>query len=95
MTKHSIIIILLVLSITSVRATDTLPLCEIRDCTVRDGLIGTTMNILQDSKGFIWVSTWNGLNKFDGYTFENYKAISGDSCALTNNRITYIHKLPQ
>ena len=46
--------------------------------------------ILQDQKGFIWLSTWNGLDKFDGYNFKNYKAYSGDSCTLSNNRITYI-----
>ncbi|MFR5760127.1 MAG: two-component regulator propeller domain-containing protein [Bacteroides cellulosilyticus] len=39
-------------------------------------------NILQDSKGFIWFSTWNGLNKFDGYTFKNYKSISGETDVL-------------
>ncbi len=27
---------------------------------------------LKDSKGFIWISSFNGLNRFDGYTIENY-----------------------
>jgi Predicted periplasmic ligand-binding sensor domain len=45
------------------------------------------VNIVQDVKGFIWLSTWNGLSKFDGYSFKNYKAYPGDGCTLTSNRL--------
>jgi ligand-binding sensor domain-containing protein len=31
--------------------------------------------ILQDSKGFMWFGTRDGLNKYDGYTFTNYKIL--------------------
>lgn len=31
------------------------------------------MHILQDNKGFIWFATWDGIYKFDGYHFKNYK----------------------
>lgn len=38
-----------------------------------DGLANNSVNaIFQDSYGYLWVGTWNGLSKFDGYTFENY-----------------------
>lgn len=30
------------------------------------------LDIIQDEKGYIWLATENGLNKFDGYTFKNY-----------------------
>ncbi len=46
--------------------------------------------ILQDKKGFIWVSTWNGLNKYDGYSFKVYKHIDGDSTSLRVNKIACI-----
>lgn len=69
------------------------PLCKIKQFTVNNGLAqGIVMNILQDQKGYIWFSTWNGLNRYDGYEFKNYKALPGDGCTLTSNRISYIWK---
>ena len=53
------------------------PLCQIKHFSVNSGLSqGVVVNIMQDKKGFLWFATWNGLNKFDGYTFKNYKAIT-------------------
>ena len=31
------------------------------------------MSILQDSRGFMWFATRDGLNKYDGYKFTVYK----------------------
>ncbi|MBQ2585807.1 MAG: hypothetical protein II570_02665, partial [Bacteroidaceae bacterium] len=28
---------------------------------------GHASQILQDNDGFLWIATWNGLNRFDGY----------------------------
>jgi len=45
-----------------------------RHFTTKDGLshnsIGT---IIKDRKGFIWLGTWNGLNRYDGYNFAVFK----------------------
>ena len=69
------------------------PLCQIKHFSVNSGLSqGVVVNIMQDKKGFLWFATWNGLNKFDGYTFKNYKAFPGDGCTLTTNRFSYIQK---
>lgn len=54
----------------------------------QDGLPQRTiMNILQDRKGFIWLATWDGLCKFDGHNFTNYKTTPEDTILMSNNRI--------
>mgnify|MGYP006284104589 FL=1 len=41
--------------------------------TSEDGLSQNMVDcIFQDSKGFMWFGTWNGLNRFDGYSFRTY-----------------------
>lgn len=41
---------------------------------VEDGLSQNSVNdILQDSDGYIWIATQEGLNRFDGYSFVHYK----------------------
>lgn len=40
---------------------------------VEQGLSHRQVNtIRQDSRGFVWIGTPNGLNRFDGYTFRHY-----------------------
>lgn len=43
--------------------------------------------VQQDSKGFIWVATWNGLNRFDGVEFDTFKVQPGDGNDVSNDRI--------
>lgn len=44
--------------------------------------------IVQDSKGFIWIGTWNGLNRFDGYNCVTYQPNFHDSTSISNREIT-------
>src|SRR5690242_11787148 len=44
-------------------------------------------NIIQDSKGFIWIGTPDGLNKYDGYSFIKYKFDPLDSNSLSQNLV--------
>jgi signal transduction histidine kinase/ligand-binding sensor domain-containing protein len=48
------------------------------------------MCILQDSRGFMWFGTRDGLNKYDGYTFTVYKNDPKDDGSISNNFITAI-----
>jgi signal transduction histidine kinase/ligand-binding sensor domain-containing protein/CheY-like chemotaxis protein len=43
--------------------------------------------IYQDSKGYIWIATENGLNKFDGYSFTVYSEQENDSTSLKGNYV--------
>lgn len=47
----------------------------------------TVMCLFQDSKGFIWVGTKNGLNRFDGHDFKIY--MRGDSINELCNSMVY------
>jgi signal transduction histidine kinase/ligand-binding sensor domain-containing protein len=48
------------------------------------------MCILQDSRGFMWFGTRDGLNKYDGYKFTIYKNDAKDPHSISNNFITGI-----
>jgi ligand-binding sensor domain-containing protein len=47
--------------------------------------------IIQDTVGFLWISTHDGLNMFDGYNFKVYRHDPLDSTSLSGNWITNIH----
>ena len=56
-----------------------------------DGLSSSTCTtIFQDSDGFMWFGTIDGLNKYNGYEFEIYRSILNDSTSIGNNRINTI-----
>lgn len=56
--------------------------------SIQQGLSQTRVNaLLQDSKGFIWVGTQDGLNRFDGVEFVKYQHNPLDSTTLSNNYI--------
>ena len=48
----------------------------------------SVFSIAQDKKGFIWLGTRDGLNRYDGYEFVTYKYNPQDTNSLSNNEIT-------
>ena len=55
------------------------------------GLSQTTVYaILQDSKGFMWFGTRDGLHKYDGYGFKIYRNKPDDPNSLSNNTVRTI-----
>ena len=65
------------------------PICVARQYTVRDGLIQSNpAQILQSHNGFIWVSTWNGVSRFDGRDFETFQF---DSLLNQHMQLSLIH----
>ncbi len=61
--------------------------------SVEQGLSQSVVNcILQDSKGFMWFGTGDGLNQHDGYGFTVYKHDPEDSNSLSNNVILSVYE---
>ncbi|MGA9293481.1 MAG: two-component regulator propeller domain-containing protein, partial [Ignavibacteriaceae bacterium] len=57
--------------------------------TTDDGLSQSNVKcIMQDHLGFLWFGTFDGLNKYDGYSFTVYKPDQNDSNALKSNSIS-------
>ena len=56
---------------------------------IDQGLSQSSINcILQDSRGFMWFGTQDGLNRYDGYNFIVYKRSSLDTFSISSNWIT-------
>lgn len=63
---------------------------ELRSKQMRtsDGLPNNSVRYMyQDSKGFLWLATLNGLSRYDGNTFLTFRPESGDRVSLADNRI--------
>lgn len=56
-----------------------------------DGLSQKTIQqIYQDRKGVMWFATWDGLFKFDGYSFYGFKSKPEELKGLNHNRLDKI-----
>ena len=65
----------------------------IQHYSIKDGMSqNTVMAIMQDKQGFMWFGTWDGLNRFDGYVFETFKAMNNGMEAHVNNRVDLIYE---
>lgn len=57
--------------------------------SMKDGLsMNPVMAITQDKNGFLWFGSQDGLNKYDGYKFQVFKANDNDSSSISDNFIT-------
>ena len=59
-----------------------------RHITSIDGIPNNTVRkIFQDSHGFIWLATIDGLCRYDGYSFVTLRPDQGDKISIPDNRI--------
>ena len=62
-----------------------------RNISIEDGLSQATVeSILQDSRGYMWFATNDGLNRYNGYNYKVYRKEKKSSEGLSNN---YVAKL--
>ena len=61
--------------------------------TIKDGLSQNGVRfIFQDSRGFMWLGTWDGLNRFDGYEYTIYRNDPDDPNSLSDNLIGAVYE---
>ena len=75
-----------------------LPITEGKDIrfthlSTEEGLSQSRVDhMLQDAQGFLWIGTYNGLNRYDGYRFQHYKPEANNPNGMGG---VYIHALFQ
>lgn len=61
--------------------------------TVKEGLSNSSVKCFyQDSDGFIWIGTQDGLNKYDGVEFKVYQPKKSDSTSISARVINAIYQ---
>ncbi|HEX9513979.1 MAG TPA: two-component regulator propeller domain-containing protein [Puia sp.] len=64
-----------------------------RHISNEQGLSNSTIEVIfQDSQGFLWFGTRDGLNRYDGQEIEIYKNDKGDTASLSDNYIRAIYE---
>ncbi|MDF9799331.1 signal transduction histidine kinase/ligand-binding sensor domain-containing protein/DNA-binding response OmpR family regulator [Catalinimonas alkaloidigena] len=64
---------------------------KFEEFSTMEGLSSSTcLEVFQDSEGFIWVGTIDGLNKYDGYGFEIFRPEIGNPKSISSNRVSSI-----
>ncbi|MFK8037552.1 MAG: adenylate/guanylate cyclase domain-containing protein [Crocinitomicaceae bacterium] len=80
--------VLFILAISSLQAQQSV---KFDSYSIEDGLSQSHITgIAQDNSGYLWISTQDGLNRFNGYEFKVYKNQLNDSFSIPNN---YLHSL--
>lgn len=59
-----------------------------KNITIEDGLSQSSVNTLyQDTNGYMWIGTNDGLNRYNGYDFKVYSYNDKDKNSISNNFI--------
>lgn len=67
------------------------PICQVAHYDEFNGLSQRLVKqIVQDGDGMLWMATWNGLNRFDGYAFTTVKPRVGSGQPVSSDRINDI-----
>ena len=70
-----------------------IPDLKFRRLDTREGLSNSTVaTIHRDSKGYVWLGTSYGLNRYDGYRVRTFFSYDKDTTSLRNNRVDEIQE---
>lgn len=60
---------------------------------IEHGLSNNEVNcVFQSRNGFMWMGTFDGLNRYDGYQFKVFRKEINDKNSLINNRVQWIEE---
>lgn len=86
------LILLVCLSVTSLGQQKTI---KFDTYSLEDGLSQSSVTgIVQDKYGYIWISTQDGINRFDGYGFRVFKNVPDSLNTIPNNYIHFFKENP-
>ncbi len=87
-------VLIILLLITSLTAKSQTPAeISVFHYGLKDGLsFGIVNSIAQDNKGFIWIATSDGLNRFDGHSFTVFKNEPNNPYGIASNHVQSIFK---
>ena len=61
--------------------------------TVKDGLPQmSVLDITQDTQGYIWMATRDGLARYDGYSFDIFRNDENDTLSISNNSVVSLQE---
>ena len=84
--KKLIVLCLSVLCLTAVAQTSLIPDMKFRRLDTPNGLSSSQVNnIFKDSKGYVWIGTPYGLNRYDGYRVKTYYSNLRDTTTMRDN----------
>lgn len=90
MIRKSLSILFLILSVLTLYAEKTNYLYSFNS-DLNEGISQlSVMTIYQDSRGYLWFATKNGLNRFNGKEYKIYHREDGNEQSLSNNSVTSI-----
>lgn len=89
--RHYLLIIAMAVSITV--GAGVIPDLKFKRLDTREGLSNSMVSsIIRDSRGYVWMGTGYGLNRYDGYRVRTFFSYEKDTTTLRNNRIDEIQE---
>ncbi len=89
--KNILILFLYIIISTSIAASD--GNYKFQHITIDDGLSNNAVTaLLQDSRGFLWIGTVGGLDRYDGINLHSYKTAGPKSNTISNNYINCLYE---
>ena len=90
--KNTFLTMIVILSLSSKHAyANSYNDINFKSLTIENGLSQSTVEtILQDSNGYMWIGTNDGLNKYNGYSFKKYEHDIYDKNTISSNYIVDI-----